>query len=655
MNLYQLYLKPFFKNIFLKLFYIEEEIEIGQLFDRFCSFDEYNSTIHNVEKIVFTKDIKNENIQIYTDTGFKNLSHLHLTKKFQKWEIITSGLKQLICADEHIVFKSDYKECFIKDLSIGDEILTSNGIETIIYINKLQDEENMFDVTVDDCNHRFYTNGILSHNSVTSSLYIVHYLIFNSDKGVAFVANKDETAVEILDKAAQIMKRLPFFLKPGILGMNSHTILFDNDNKLRCCATTGTASIGFTINFLFMDEFAHVPSNILDSFYENIYPTLSADPNSRIIISSTAGKFNKFKDIWDDAENGKNSYKPFRIDWWEVPGRDEKWRQKEILNLGSESAFNRQYGNMFDGGGKTLLDGDIISNLYKNKIVYEWKPIDAVGEVINDYTNLKWRPDIDPYDLRNAYIFTSVDIGEGTGSDYSVINIFRLEFKTESEIKKIKNTSVLKNYFKLVQVGMYHDNYTTLSNLVKIFVALSVNHFNQEKLVHVIEYNTYGSEFIYRAKMENEKFDYETIQSYKHSESAKIKKHGLRINSQIKPILAGNLLTAISQDLSMSINESRTAFELSQYGRNKKGNYCGFGKNDDCAASTVNMASIFETNRWEEYCEEFFETLPVEQQNLFFENQNKKINKIIDDYLDMSELINISAGNMYDNLAENIL
>jgi hypothetical protein len=230
-----------------------------------------------------------------------------------------------------------------------------------------------------------------------------------------------------------------------------------------------------------------------------------------------------------------------------------------------------------------------------------------------------------------------------------------LEFKTESEIKKIKNTSVLKNYFKLVQVGMYHDNYTTLSNLVKIFVALSVNHFNQEKLVHVIEYNTYGSEFIYRAKMENEKFDYETIQSYKHSESAKIKKHGLRINSQIKPILAGNLLTAISQDLSMSINESRTAFELSQYGRNKKGNYCGFGKNDDCAASTVNMASIFETNRWEEYCEEFFETLPVEQQNLFFENQNKKINKIIDDYLDMSELINISAGNMYDNLAENIL
>ena len=40
----------------------------------------------------------------------------------------------------------------------------------------------MFDLTVDHPDHRFYTNGILSHNTISSAILILHTILFNNDK-----------------------------------------------------------------------------------------------------------------------------------------------------------------------------------------------------------------------------------------------------------------------------------------------------------------------------------------------------------------------------------------------------------------------------------------------------------------------------------------
>ena len=49
-------------------------------------------------------DISNENIEIYTDTGFKPISHLLITKPFEIYRIELENGYNLDCADEHIVF-----------------------------------------------------------------------------------------------------------------------------------------------------------------------------------------------------------------------------------------------------------------------------------------------------------------------------------------------------------------------------------------------------------------------------------------------------------------------------------------------------------------------------------------------------------------------
>jgi len=71
----------------------------------------------------------------------------------------------------------------------------------------------MFDLTIDHPNHRFYTNGILSHNTISSSIFLLHSILFSNDKNIMIVANKGDTAIEIVDKIKSIYTLLPFFLK----------------------------------------------------------------------------------------------------------------------------------------------------------------------------------------------------------------------------------------------------------------------------------------------------------------------------------------------------------------------------------------------------------------------------------------------------------
>lgn len=116
------------------------------------------------KKILDTLSVKD--ILIETDTGFSPISNIHKTQPYKIYKILTSGNKKLAGADNHILFDEKYNEIFIKDLTAGSLIQTKDGVEKVISIKSTSQSISMFDVTVEDENHRFYSNGILSHNCV---------------------------------------------------------------------------------------------------------------------------------------------------------------------------------------------------------------------------------------------------------------------------------------------------------------------------------------------------------------------------------------------------------------------------------------------------------------------------------------------------------
>jgi len=162
--------------------------------------------------------------------------------------------------------------------------------------------------------------------TISAAIVILHYVLFHNDKSVMIVANKGKTVIEIITKIKGIYKLVPFFLKAGINNWNEKSLTFENGCRIQTENRTKEPSIGFTIDFLYLDEFAKVPDNIVEAYYGAVVPTVSSVNNSKIIITSTPDGYNLFHKLLIGAEKeeedpDKNMYEAMRVYWYQVDGR----------------------------------------------------------------------------------------------------------------------------------------------------------------------------------------------------------------------------------------------------------------------------------------------------------------------------------------------
>lgn len=113
----------------------------------------------------FIDTIETDDWQVETDTGWSDINKIGKTIEYDEWILKTTNF-ELKCADTHIVFDENMNEIFVKDLKINHSIQTKNGLEPVIECYKTDKKYNMFDIELNDKNNRFWSNNILSHNSM---------------------------------------------------------------------------------------------------------------------------------------------------------------------------------------------------------------------------------------------------------------------------------------------------------------------------------------------------------------------------------------------------------------------------------------------------------------------------------------------------------
>lgn len=554
-----------------------------------------------------------KDMYIDTDTGWEPISHIHITQPYKLWKVVLENGMYLEGADNHILFNEKYEEIFLKNVKPGDLIITLDGPIKATHIIKHNTKVSMFDVSVDSKNHRYWSNGILSHNTICSSIYIAWYSLFNFDKNALILSNKGATTREIIDKGKTILEHLPFFLKPGVIKWDVFNSKFDNGCRIIGQTTTKKAAIGFTIHLLFMDEFAHIPQNFVETFYENVYPTVSASQNSKVIITSTPNGFNKFYDIYSSAEKGLNEYTPFRVDWWDVPGRDEAWMHQEVANLGSEEAFNRQYGNQFIANSSLLLGADSLKKLQHEQVQFIHRELPQFDEDGIDYSGLLWDPDFDLDEAEedtNYWVF-SIDIAEGNGGDNSIVNIFKIELMDEKDWKRISSPGSFIDFFRLRQVGRFRSNTHSIEELAKVIYILAFDVFNSENLKLIIEWNMFGGELVRRLETvypQRNDFDEEMIVKFKHRIDAKTLKFGLKIKRDNKPIFCQNFKKFISQNR-IIVKDKTTVQEATTFGKLPNGSYAGQLGNDDLIMTSINSSEFMFTLDFSDFVEELYDII----------------------------------------------
>ena len=559
--------------------------------------------------------------EVLTDSGYQPMPSIHLTKPFKIWEVKTNTGRTLKGADTHILFDEYLHEVYIKDLKINQGVITNDGVEWITSIKSFKSKVQMFDATVDHHDHRYYTNGFLSHNTVTASIFNAWYLTFNYDKTTLLLANKSESTKEIIDKAKVVLEHLPFYMKPGIIKYDVMNVRADNGCRLVGQSTTAKSGIGFTIHNLYLDEFAHVHPTIVDSFYENVYPTLSASKISRINITSTPNGFNKFYEIYAAAEKGDNEYTPTRIDWWQHPDRDDDWYQRELGNLGSEDAFNRQYGNEFTSSSSLLLSPQTMKIMRKNAKKFVWHDMEEFDNIHIDTKDcLGFDPDFDIEDSSNSekYYLFSVDIAEGNGGDYSVINVFEVEPMDDKDIEGFVSPQAMYDFFKLNQVATFRSNEHPIEDFAKVLYTLAIDIFNPENVKMIIEFNTYGSillQYLRTVFAGRNDFEDEMVLRFKHRHDSKTLKPGIRLKSDNKSVFCQNLKKLVELN-KMKINDIVTIQEASLFGTLKNGSYGAQMGNDDNIMTCVTATEFFQTTDYADYIEELLDIIDPEKVKL---------------------------------------
>lgn len=500
--------------------------------------------------------------------------------------------------------------------------------DIIYFVNKyckLMTPQGIQHVTLRDYQERYLKHLMKNRLSIylacrqaskttMSALFMLHYILFNVDKNALVLGNKRKTAVEILDKAKKIFIELPYFLRPGIYKWNEGEIVLDNGCRLMAEATTINSGISFTFHCVLADEFAHVHPNIIDKFYNNLFPTITAG-KARFMITSTQNGYNLFYRLYKAAEAHENEYAPFKTDWDEVPEwnpdkqcwekRDEEWHRMQVANYGSEEAFNAQFGTNFDVNSNTLIDTKIIRRFEKESVEFIRKELPGVSYAEYFF----WHPNYELSEMKKDYFIITTDIAEGVSGDDTVYMFNKLCLKP-------KDNSVYTE-----TIGFFKCNKVNAEQATNTLKQFCQNYLDINKYLISLEYNLYGELFAKHIieKIENDpsnvyRFNEDVIMKYWNDEMTRYTL-GKKISYKSKQY--GTVLFKQYFEKCDIINRSLQFInQVSNFSDPKgTGTYAATFGHDDLVMAQLQMVFVFENPQYKSLCQMFLATLNATEVN----------------------------------------
>ena len=429
----------------------------------------------------------------------------------------------------------------------------------IIHVDRGLVSFEMYDYQKDMV-HKFKDNRFVickmprqTGKSTTIIAYLLHYVLFNENVNVAILANKGAVARELLGRLQLAYEHLPKWLQQGVVIWNKGNIELENGSKILASATSGSAVRGSSFNIIFLDEFAHVPSNIAEQFFTSVYPTISSGESTKVLIVSTPLGMNMFYKMWADAQEKRNNYVPVEVHWSQVPGRDEKWKQETIKNT-SEVQFTQEFECEFIGSTHTLISATKLRTMVFKTPVFSKNGLDVYEEPI-----------------KNALYCMIVDTAQGKDQDYSAISIF--------DISQIPYRQVAKYRSNKISPMLYPDIIFHIGKKYNMsWILLEVNDVGSqvaETLHYDLEYeNIIVSSMKGRAGQQIGGGFAKNIQL------------GIRTSKQLKRIGCSALKEMIESD-KLIISDFDTISELTTFAVKNNSYEAEEGSNDDLAMTLV--------------------------------------------------------------------
>lgn len=365
---------------------------------------------------------------------------------------------------------------------------------------------------------------------------------------------------------------------------------------------------------------AHISNNIMKELYSSVYPIISSSKSSKcFMISTPNGIGNVFYDTYMAGllNHEESGWTAFRIDWWEVPGRDEEWKKQQIQAFnGDLQKFASEFGNSFIGSSLTLVDLQRVEYYKKKLIQNKSEPIGRLK--IHDTLS------IDLYNVikRDHCYVLGADVGDGVGDNYSTFTVLDITNPLETE-----------------EVCYYFNNKVSTSDFAYILAKVGIA-FNKCPLM--VEANNTGKstiEFLH------------TIYEYENIASFGSKNFGILSNYQIKHDACLNIKRIFESDkINMVIRDPVFITELETFEKNTSsaGNEmyrAAKTKLDDRVMARIWAFYIFKEEVLQCFFDSEWTTINL---SVYFPKQIKQLTTLISS--DISKEIN-NIDTIYNNIS----
>jgi len=422
----------------------------------------------------------------------------------------------------------------------------------LINFNLYDYQKNMLQ-SMSDNRYTIIATARQAGKSTTTCAFILWYIIFHSEKTVALLANKGDTAREILGRVQLAYQHLPKWLQQGVVEWNKGSFELENQSRVIAGATSADAIRGYTINLLFIDEAAHIEN--WDEFFTSVFPTITSGNTTKVVLVSTPLGLNHFYKTWIGAVEGRNSYNPIKVMWYDIPGRNEEWKAQVLSGMnGDTEKFAQEMEVEFMGSSGTLIAG------WKLKELTYQMPL-AQHEGLSQYA----KPE------KGHYYVCVVDVSQGKGLDYSCFQI-------------IDVTSMPYN-----QVCTYRSNVITTMDYASVVNNICKLYNNAGVLV---ELNDVGDQVARDLLFE---FEYPNILYTEHTPRGKKissgfgghgQERGVRTSKTVKAVGCSMLKMLIEQN-QLIINDFETIRELSTFSKKRESYEAESGAHDDLVMPLV--------------------------------------------------------------------
>lgn len=378
----------------------------------------------------------------------------------------------------------------------------------------------------------------------TTAIWVafLHYIIFFNDKRLGCFAHQHGKAKDFLRELKRAYENLPMWMQQGVLEWNKQRIELENGSSVFAAACGGTTATGFTFNVVYLDEFAKVRDTIVEDFMESVFPTLSSGKSGKTIITSTPQGYNHFYRFWSEAIAGRNGYIPIDVDWRDIPGRDDAWKEKTLKAMNNNvRRFAQEYESKFLGSQNSLIEPGLLGE----------NDATPPQEVRGEFLRIFEMPQ------RDRHYVVAVDTSEGKGLDYSAASVFDI---TELPYR---------------QVAVFHSNKISHHEYPE-YLANIIKAYNDAPAL--VENNSIGAEVAHRLVYEHDCY----LVSPKDGEP------GIRTTKLTKRLGCANLKDMIEFN-KLVVKDVDTIKELSNFAR-VRGSWAASSGHDDLVMCLVMLA-----------------------------------------------------------------